>query len=188
MIQQSNHREGLEMEGSSHKDAEKLEAAIKDLDLDYMRGLLSDEEYNKRVETLKAQLELAGGQATGLAAVRITLEQTPKKEPKTKARTDPVTSVRNAIQSFRRISIERIAQESGVPALQVSKILQDLLDGRELSGRVDHDAGDFILGTGTGPAPKTIAACPFCRIDLNRIAVRGETITCTMCKESFIVT
>jgi hypothetical protein len=175
------------MEGSSHKDAKKLEAAIKDLDLDYMRGLLSEEEYHKKLETLKAQLELAGGQTTGLAAARATLEKTPPKEPLTKARTDPVTAVRSTIQGLRRISIERIAQDSGVPALQVSKILQDLLDGRELSGRVDHDAGDFILGTGTGPPPKTIAVCPFCRNELNRIAVRGETITCTMCRESFIV-
>ncbi len=175
------------MEGSSHRDAEKLEAAIKDLDLDYMRGLLSDDEYNSRLETLKAQLQLVGGQATGLAAARATLDKAPPQEDLTKARTDPVTAVRNAVQSFRRISIERISQEAGVPAMQVTRILQDLLDGRELSGRVDHDAGDFILGTGTGPAPKTIAACPFCRHELNRIAVKGETITCTMCRESFIV-
>lgn len=175
------------MEGSRYKDSEKLEAAIKDLDLDYMRGLLSDEEYNTKLEALRSQLQLLGGQPTGLAAARATLEEPPSKTPQVKVRTDPVTAIKTTIQEFRRISIERIAQESGVPALQVTKILQDLLDGRELSGRVDHDAGDFILGTGTGPAPKTIAVCPFCRNDLNRIAVKGETVTCTMCRESFIV-
>ena len=71
---------------------------------------------------------------------------------------------------------------------QVARILHDLLDGRELSGRIDHEAGDFILGTGTGPPPKTIAACPYCKADLNKIAVKGETVACSVCKESFIVT
>jgi hypothetical protein len=187
MKTQQSNAERLMMEGSRYKDSEKLEAAIKDLDLDYMRGLLSDEEYNTKLEALRSQLQLLGGQPTGLAAARATLEEPPSKTPQVKARTDPVSAIKATVQGFRRISIERIAQESGVPALQVTKILQDLLDGRELSGRVDHDAGDFILGTGTGPAPKTIAVCPFCRNDLNRIAVKGETVTCTMCRESFIV-
>ena len=86
-----------------------------------------------------------------------------------------------------RISIERLSQDSGVSAHNVSKILGDLLDGRELSGRIDHDAGDFILGTGTGPAPKTIHGCPYCRTELERVAVKGETVTCSVCRESFIV-
>ena len=68
---------------------------------------------------------------------------------------------------------------------QVARILHDLLDRCELSGRIDHEAGDFILGT--GPPPKTIAVRPYCKADLNKIAVKGETVTCSMCKESFIV-
>ena len=100
----------------------------------------------------------------------------------------PATAaVKAAVQSMRRISIERIAQEAGVSATNVANILHDLLDGRVLSGRIDHDAGDFILGTGTGPAPKTLHGCPYCRADLNRVAVKGETITCSVCRESFIV-
>ncbi len=168
----------------NHRDAESIEAAIKDLDLDYMRGLVSEDEYNSRLAKLKGELDLAGGETSGLVAARASLEAPP---PSKSIATDPVTAVKKTIQSMRRISIEKIAQESGVDAINVSRILNDLLDGRELSGRIDHDSGDFILGTGTGPAPKTIAACPYCRTVLERIAVKGETITCTMCKESFIV-
>ena len=175
------------MHDQPHDDAKRIEASIKDLDLDYMRGLVSEEEYNRRLEELKYELQLVGGEVTGLAAARATLEPAPEPVIHSPAMTDPVTAVRKTIQNFRRISIEKIAQEAGVPVMQVTKILQDLLDGRELSGRVDHDASDFILGTGTGPAPKTVAVCPYCRNDLSRIAVKGETVTCTMCRESFIV-
>jgi hypothetical protein len=166
-----------------HEDASTIEAAIKDLDFDYMRGLLSEEEYQRRLKNLQEKLQLAGGSPSGLVHARAALQKTPEG----RATIDPVTAVKRTIQNMRRISIEKIAQESGVNAVNVTRILSDLLDGRELSGRIDHDAGDFILGTGTGPPPKTIAVCPFCRMDLNRIAVKGETITCNMCRESFIV-
>ncbi|MHA1768655.1 MAG: PCI domain-containing protein [Candidatus Thorarchaeota archaeon] len=175
------------MQNPPHDDAKRIEAAIKDLDLDYMRGLISEDEYNKKLAELQSALQLAGGEIVGLAAARATLEPAPEPVVETPAMTDPVSAVRRAVESFRKIAIEKIAQEAGVPAMQVTRIIQDLLDGRELSGRIDHDSGDFILGTGTGPAPKTIAVCPFCRNDLNRIAVKGETITCNICRESFIV-
>jgi hypothetical protein len=58
---------------------------------------------------------------------------------------------------------------------------------RELSGRIDHEAGDFIFETGTSPPPKTIALCPYCKSELNKIAVKGETVTYSMFKESFII-
>ena len=116
--------------------------------------------------------------------------QTAKLHPppvENRATVDPVTAVKRAVQSMRRISLEKISQDSGVSMLNVTKILGDLLDGRELSGRIDHDAGDFILGTGTGPSPKTIHGCPYCRTELERVAVKGETVTCSVCRESFIV-
>ncbi|MFW9768029.1 MAG: hypothetical protein ACFFF9_13935 [Candidatus Thorarchaeota archaeon] len=178
----------------SRDEISTIRAKIKDLDFDYMRGLVSEEEYNQQMADLKQKLELAGGSIQEVSPVhKIEPEelQTAKLEPPptTKPATvDPVTSVKRTVEGMRRISLERIAQESGVSILNVTKILNDLLDGRELSGRVDHDMGDFILGTGTGPAPKTIAVCPFCRNDLKRIAVKGETVTCNMCRESFIIT
>ncbi|MFX0106767.1 MAG: PCI domain-containing protein [Candidatus Hodarchaeota archaeon] len=169
---------------SDPEQIKRIESAIKDLDLDFMRGLLSEEEYNRKNTELRNQLKAAGGIPTGLSEAREALAPTPSGKP---AMTDPVTAVKKTVQAMRRISIERLSQESGVNAMNVTRILSDLLDGRELSGRIDHDAGDFILGTGTGPPPKTISMCPYCRADLNRIAVKGETITCEMCRESFIV-
>ena len=171
----------------------KIEAAIKDLDLDYMRGWVSEDEYRNRMADLKQQLVQAGGvpvessvaqkiEPSDLQAAKLHPRPTEKK-----ATVDPVTAVKRAVESMRKISIERIAQDSGVSAHNVTKILSDLLDGRELSGRVDHDSGDFILGTGTGPAPKTIHGCPYCRAELDRVAVKGETITCNVCRESFII-
>ena len=176
----------------SSNDIEQIKSAIEDLDLDYMRGLVSEEEYNTKINELKSKLEQAGGAPSGLPTAHKTftpppLKPTPKGSSSKQAMTDPVTAVRKAIQDLRRISIERIAQESGVSASNTSRIIADLLDGRELSGRLDYDRGDFILGTGTGPAPKTIAVCPYCRTELKRIAVRGEIITCNVCKESFII-
>ncbi|MHA2027442.1 MAG: hypothetical protein ACW98U_16195 [Candidatus Thorarchaeota archaeon] len=177
----------------SHDEISAIQAKIKDLDLDYMRGLVSEEEYNRQIADLKSQLEQAGGSVHDVPTVQqiqpaelqaAKLEPPPPMKPAT---VDPVTSVRRTVEGMRRLALEKIAQESGVTMLNVTKILTDLLDGRELSGRIDHDMGDFILGTGTGPAPKTIAVCPFCRNDLKRIAVKGETVTCTMCKESFII-
>ncbi|MFW9808082.1 MAG: hypothetical protein ACFFE6_01770 [Candidatus Thorarchaeota archaeon] len=171
----------------------RIESKIKDLDLDYMRGLVSEEDYNKQIVDLRSKLEMAGGSVEEISSVHqiqpaelraAKLQPPPSKKPAT---VDPVTAVKRTVQDMRRIALERIAQESGVSIMNVTKILNDLLDGRELSGRIDHDLGDFILGTGTGPAPKTIAVCPFCRNDLKRIAVRGETVTCSMCKESFII-
>jgi hypothetical protein len=169
---------------SDPNEIKKIETAIKELDLDYMRGLLSEEEYNRQIGDLRAQLREAGGVLTGLSEAREALTPAPSVKP---AMTDPVTAVKKTVQSMRRISIERIAQDSGVSAMNVTRILSDLLDGRELSGRIDHDGGDFILGTGSGPPPKTIGACPYCKSDLERIAVKGETVTCTICRESFIV-
>lgn len=171
----------------------RIESKIKDLDLDYMRGLVSEEDYNLKIASLREQLELAGGSFQEIPVVHqiqpselqaAQLQPPPSQKPAT---VDPVTAVKRTVQGMRRIALEKIAQESGVSIMNVTKILGDLLDGRELSGRVDHDLGDFILGTGTGPAPKTIAVCPFCRNDLKRIAVKGETVTCNMCKESFII-
>jgi len=171
----------------------QIEAAIKDLDLDYMRGLVSEDEYRERMTELKQKLVQAGGTPTE-SAVAHKIEpsdlQTAKLYPRPaekKVTVDPVTAVRRTVESMRKLSIERIAQESGIAAHNVMKILSDLLDGRELSGRIDHDSGDFILGTGTGPAPKTIHGCPYCRAELDRVAVKGETITCSVCKESFII-
>lgn len=170
-------------------DVEKIEAEIKDLDLDYMRGLMSESEYNGRLADLKSRLEQSGGDPTKHPAAVSTAptRALPSEELPKRVMTDPVTAVKKTIQNRRRIPIEAIAQESGVDAVNVTKILVDLIDGRELSGMVDHDAGDFVLGTGTGPTPKSIAACPFCRNELSRVAVKGETITCNMCRESFIV-
>jgi hypothetical protein len=178
---------------SSKDEIAKIEMQIKDLDLDYMRGLVSEEEYNRKMTDLKQHLEHAGGSTQALSAVQRILPselQATKLQPPTierKATVDPVTAVKRTVEGMRRLALERIAQEAGVSIMNVTTILNDLLDGRELSGRIDHDRGDFILGTGSGPPPKTIAVCPFCKNDLKRIAVKGETVTCTMCKESFIV-
>lgn len=177
----------------SHDEISTIESKIKDLDLDYMRGLVSDEEYNRQIADLNVQLEQAGGSVKEVSMVHKIQPkelQTAKLQPpptQKQATVDPVTSVKRTVEGMRRLALEKIAQESGVSTLNVTKILSDLLDGRELSGRIDHDMGDFILGTGTGPAPKTIAVCPFCKNDLKRIAVKGETVTCNMCKESFII-
>ncbi len=177
----------------SNDEISAIESKIKDLDLDYMRGLVSEEEYNRRIAALKKQLEQAGGSPHTIPKVHQIQPselQTAKLQPppsQKEVTVDPVTAVKRTVEGMRRISLEKIAQESGVSILNVTKILNDLLDGRELSGRVDHDLGDFILGTGTGPAPKTISICPFCRNDLKRIGVKGETVTCSMCKESFII-
>jgi len=173
----------------------KIESQIKDLDLDYMRGLVSEEEYNMKLNELKLQLGQAGGSPKDVTSVqRIEVEPAEIRAAKLhpppverKATVDPVSAVKRSVEGMRRIALERIAQEAGVSTMNVTKILSDLLDGRELSGRIDHDRGDFILGTGSGPPPKTVAVCPFCRNDLKRIAVKGETVTCTMCKESFII-
>ncbi len=170
----------------------KLEAAIKDLDLDYMRGWVSEEEYQTKMNGLKSSLIAAGGTPSASPTPRIEVSEieTAKLQPpqiEKKATVDPVTAVKRTVQAMRKISIERLSQESGVSAHNVIKILGDLLDGRELSGRIDHDAGDFILGTGTGPLPKIIYGCPYCRTELERVAVKGETVTCSVCRESFIV-
>ncbi len=180
------------MNPPSNDEIIQIEADIKNLDLDYMRGWISEDDYNTRIAELKTKLEDAGGDPAALATGSEMPSQTielPKLKPlpEKKAMVDPVTAVKRTIQAMRRLPIERIAQDAGVSASNVSKILSDLLDGRVLSGRVDHDAGDFILGTGTGPAPKTLHGCPYCRADLNRVAVKGETITCGVCRESFIV-
>ena len=175
------------MNGTDNEIIKRIEEAIKDLDLDYMRGLVSEDEYNKKMENLRQQLEAAGGTPPPAISRTAKPASPAAGQPARKAMTDPVTAVKRTIQELRRIPIERIAQESGVDAVNVTKILTDLLDGRELSGRIDHDAGDFILGTGSGPPPKTIAICPYCRAELKRVAVRGETITCPICRESFIV-
>ncbi len=169
-----------------HDEDAKTLAAIKDLDLDYMRGWVSEEEYQTKMNGLKSSLITA----TPTPRIDVSEIQTAKLQSpqiEKKATVDPVTAVKRTVQSMRRISIERLSQESGVSAHNVTKILGDLLDGRELSGRIDHDAGDFILGTGTGPAPKTIHGCPYCRTELERVAVKGETVTCSVCRESFIV-
>ncbi len=172
----------------------ELESAIKDLDLDYMRGWVSEDEYRSRIASLRQQLKNVGEPvlATPPAKRIVASElQSARLYPPTvqkKATVDPVTAVQRTVQSMRKIPIERISQESGVPQHIAIKILGDLLDGREISGRIDHDSGDLILGTGTGPAPKTIHGCPYCRTDLERVAVKGETVTCSVCRESFIVT
>jgi hypothetical protein len=169
----------------------KLEAAIRDLDFDYMRGWVSEDEYQTKMDELKTKLIAAGGTPpTPTPKIEASEIQSARLHPPPVEKTatvDPVTAVKRTVQSMRRISIERLSQDSGVSAHNVTKILGDLLDGRELSGRIDHDAGDFILGTGTGPAPKTIHGCPYCRTELERVAVKGETVTCTVCRESFIV-
>lgn len=181
------------MNTTPNTEITKIESQIKNLDLDYMRGLVSEEEYSQKMADLKQQLEQAGGSLGEVSSVQ-RIEpaelQATKLQPRPiekKATVDPVSAVKRTVEGMRRLALERIAQEAGVSTMNVTKILSDLLDGRELSGRIDHDRGDFILGTGTGPPPKTIAVCPFCRNDLKRIAVKGETVTCTMCKESFII-
>ena len=181
------------MEDGTNSDVKRLEAAIKDLDLDYMRGWVSEEEYNAKMEDLRNKLEAAGGTPPAktieplIDSQEIATAKLTPAAPVKKALIDPVSAVKRTVQGMRKIPIERIAQESGVAAHEVAKILTDLLDGRELSGRVDHDSGDFILGTGTGPAPKTVHGCPYCRAELERVAVRGETVTCGVCRQSFII-
>lgn len=176
---------------SGKDETRELEAAIRDLDLDYMRGLVTEEEYGKRMADLRAKMTQAAEAPKQVAPVpRVAvseLQSVRLRPPEKKAIVDPVTAVKKTVESFRRIPIERIAQEAGVPTHEASRILADLLDGRDLSGRIDHDSGDFILGTGTGPAPKTIAVCPYCSHELKRIAVKGETMTCSMCRESFVI-
>ncbi len=181
------------MNATPNSEITKIESQIKNLDLDYMRGLVSEEEYSSKMMDLRLKLEQAGGSLQEVSSVQridpVELQATKLQPPpiEKKATVDPVTAVKRTVEGMRRLALERIAQEAGVSTMNVTKILSDLLDGRELSGRIDHDRGDFILGTGTGPPPKTIAVCPFCRNDLKRIAVKGETVTCTMCKESFII-
>lgn len=181
------------MNAFSNDEITKIESQIKDLDLDYMRGLVSEEEYSRKMAELKLQLEQAGGSAKSVPPVQ-KIEpkeiQDAKLQPppaEKRATVDPVTAVKRAVEGMRRLALEKIAQDAGVSIMNVTKILNDLLDGRELSGRIDHDRGDFILGTGSGPPPKTIAVCPYCKNDLKRIAVKGETVTCSMCRESFII-
>ncbi len=174
-------------------DVKKIRDAIRDLDLDYMKGWVTEEDYKTKMADLKVKLEAAGGStvdvvsASKIDASELQGAQLQPRPPEKKAMVDPVTAVKRAVQSMRKISLERIAQEAGVQAMEVSKILADLLDGREISGRLDYDSGDFILGTGTGPPPKTVHGCPYCRADIDRVAVKGETVTCNVCRESFIV-
>ena len=44
-----------------HDEISRLETAIKDLDLDYMRGLVSEDEYRTKMDALRASLVKAGG-------------------------------------------------------------------------------------------------------------------------------
>ncbi len=181
------------MDEGTNGEIKKLESAIKDLDLDYMRGWVTENEYTARMDELRSRLQALGGTLpVSTAAPRIKTEDLKSARltstpPEKKTLIDPVNAVKRTIQSLRKIPIERIAQESGVSAIEVTKILTDLLDGREISGRVDHESGDFILGTGTGPAPKTVHGCPYCRAEIERVAVRGETVTCDICRQSFII-
>jgi len=174
-------------------DLQKLESAIKDLELEYMKGWVGEEEYNIKKAQLRSRYKQMQGESqtapsrTVAAATSSKTRTQPTSSDSKKSMVDPVTAVKRTIERKRRIPIERIAQESGVDAFQVANILRDLLDGRDLSGRIDRDAGDFILGTGTGPPPKSVVSCPYCRRELDRIAVKGETITCSVCKGSFIV-
>ncbi len=175
---------------SGKDEIRELEAAIRDLDLDYMRGLVSEDEYGRKMADLRAKIaagEVPKDVAPAPKIAASELQSVRLRPPEKKAIVDPVTAVKKTVENLRRIPIERIAQDAGVPTHVASRILADLLDGRDLSGRVDHDSGDFILGTGTGPAPKTIAVCPYCSHELKRIAVKGETITCSMCRESFVI-
>ena len=43
----------------------RIQAEIKDLDLDFMRGLISPNEYNEKAKTLIIQFVEAGGMITG---------------------------------------------------------------------------------------------------------------------------
>ena len=114
-----------------HNEITKLEVAIKDLELDYMRGWVSEEEYKSKMDTLRASLIAAGGTpAEPTPRIEAAELQTAKLHPppvEKVATVDPVTAVKRAVQSMRRISIERISQESGVSAHNVTKILGDLL-------------------------------------------------------------
>lgn len=176
---------------SNESKTRDINAEIRDLQLDYMRGLVDANEYNRRLAEIQARLEKMGISAAEIRPTQgiVVPEFRAAKSslPERKVAVDPVTAVRKAIERMRRMPLERIAQDAGVPTHVASRILADLLDGREISGRIDHDSGDFILGTGSGPAPKTISVCPYCRTELKRIAVKGETVTCSMCRESFVV-
>jgi hypothetical protein len=78
---------------SDPNEIKKIETAIKELDLDYMRGLLSEEEYNRQIGDLRAQLREAGGVLTGLSEAREALTPAPSVKP---AMTDPVTAVKTS--------------------------------------------------------------------------------------------
>jgi hypothetical protein len=92
-----------------------------------------------------------------------------------------------SIQDSRRIPIEQIAQMREWTCLRWLESYTTFVMVDSCPVGIDREAGDFILGTGTGPPPKTIAVCPYCKADLNKIAVKGETVTCSICKESFII-
>jgi hypothetical protein len=100
----------------SHDEISTIESKIKDLDLDYMRGLVSEAEYNKRIADLKAQLEQAGGTVREISLVhkiQPTELQTAKLQPpptQKQATVDPVTSVKRTVEGMRRLALEKIAQ------------------------------------------------------------------------------
>ena len=50
----------------SNDEISAIESKIKDLDLDYMRGLVSEEDYNRQIADLRTQLESAGGSVQGI--------------------------------------------------------------------------------------------------------------------------
>jgi len=111
-----------------HDEIAKLETAIKDLDLDYMRGWVSEDDYKSKLDGLKSSLIAAGGTPPAAPTPKIEVSelQTAKLHPpqiEKTATVDPVTAVKRIVQSMRRLPIERISQESGVSALNVTKIL-----------------------------------------------------------------
>ena len=131
------------MNATSNDEITKIESQIKNLDLDYMRGLVSEEEYSSKMADLRQQMEQAGGSVQEVSSVQriepAELKATKLQPPpiEKKATVDPVTAVKRTVEGMRRLALERIAQEAGVSTMNVTKILSDLLDGRELSGRID---------------------------------------------------
>ena len=102
-------------------DSEKIrriEAEIKELDLDFMRGLISQEEYNRKAKNLVLQFIEAGGTLTGFAVGISSTPKTGKRVPRDEA-SRPTGGLRKRLGSaFRPEYVEKEQNKAEVERIE----------------------------------------------------------------------
>jgi len=103
---------------------------------------------------------------------------------KNKKQEEILISLAGLINSYKRISIDKISEKLELSYIDAEKLIAFAIEKRMIKGRIDRTTGEFYTDDSKRQEVK-YRFCPNCGSPFDTVFMEGDTIKCSACNSIF---